>query len=134
MRPETWPAILISAARRSPIRARHGRHPDQAPNRMQNERRLRARLHHGQQSHQVIAPTTTGQLGMAAAGQIQLAVVSAAAGDRDSAYGTVISMAPSHCQSTFVLQLRHQVTTVDREVLGGGFGLGHGTAVGWRRT
>jgi hypothetical protein len=36
MRPETWPAILISAARRSPIRARHGRHPDQAPNRMQN--------------------------------------------------------------------------------------------------
>ena len=28
----------------------------------------------------------------------------AAAGDRDSAYGTVISMAPSHCQSTFVLQ------------------------------
>lgn len=41
---------------------------------------------------------------MAAAGQIQLAVVSAAAGDRDSAYGTVISMAPSHCQSTFVLQ------------------------------
>src|SRR5262249_30404222 len=33
-----------------------------------------------------------GQLGMAAAG------------DRDSAYGTVISMAPSHCQSTFVLQ------------------------------
>jgi hypothetical protein len=27
----------------------------------------------------------------------------AAAGDRDSAYGTVISMAPSHCQSTFVL-------------------------------
>ena len=42
---------------------------------------------------------------MAAAGQIQLAVVSAAAGDRDSAYGTVISVAPSHCQSTFVLQL-----------------------------
>jgi hypothetical protein len=101
MRPETWPAILISAARRSPIRARHGRHPDQAPNRI---RRLRARLHHGQQSHQVIAPTTTGQLGMAAAGQIQLAVVSAAAGDRDSAYGTVISVAPSHCQSAFVLQ------------------------------
>ena len=32
-------------------------------------------------------------------------VVSAAAGDRDRAYGTVISMAPSHCQSTFVLQL-----------------------------
>ena len=29
----------------------------------------------------------------------------AAAGDRDSAYGTVISMAPSHCQSTFVLQM-----------------------------
>jgi hypothetical protein len=56
------------------------------------DRRLRARLHHGQQSHEVIAPTTTGQLGMAAAG------------DRDSAYGTVISMAPSHCQSTFVLQ------------------------------
>ena len=28
-------AILISAARRSPIRTRHGRHPDQAPNRMQ---------------------------------------------------------------------------------------------------
>ena len=53
--------------------------------------RLRARLHHGQQSHEVIAPTVTGQLGMAAAG------------DRDSAYGTVISMAPSHCQSTFVL-------------------------------
>src|SRR5690242_16300237 len=41
---------------------------------------------------------------MAAAGQIQLAVVSAAAGDRDSAYGTVISVAPSHCQSAFVLQ------------------------------
>ena len=40
---------------------------------------------------------------MAAAGQIQLAVVSAAAGDRDSAYGNVISMAPSHRQSTFVL-------------------------------
>jgi hypothetical protein len=40
---------------------------------------------------------------MAAAGQIQLAVVSAAAGDRDSAYGTVISVAPSHCQSAFVL-------------------------------
>jgi len=48
---------------------------------------------------------------MAAAGQIQLAVVSAAAGDRDSAYGTVISMAPSHCQSTFVL---HQVKAAER--------------------
>jgi len=42
MRPETWPAILISAARRSPIRARHGRHPDQAPNRMQNGGYVRA--------------------------------------------------------------------------------------------
>jgi hypothetical protein len=70
------------------------------------ERRLRARLHHGQQSHEVIASATTGQLGMAAAGQIQLAVVSAAAGDRDSAYGTVISMTPSHCQSTFVLHVQ----------------------------
>jgi len=29
----------------------------------------------------------------------------AAAGDRDSACGTVISMAPSHCQSTFVLHV-----------------------------
>ena len=62
------------------------------------------RAHHGQQSHEVIASATTEQLGMAAAGQIQLAVVSAGAGDRDSADGTVISMAPSHCQSTFVLQ------------------------------
>jgi hypothetical protein len=46
---------------------------------------------------------------MAAAGQIQLAVVSAAAGDRDSAYGTVISVAPSHCQSAFVLHFQMQV-------------------------
>ena len=37
--------------------------------------RLRARLHHGPQSHQVIALAATGQLGMAAAGQIRLAVV-----------------------------------------------------------
>jgi hypothetical protein len=60
---------------------------------------------------------TTEQLGMAAAGDRDSAygtVISmapseqlgmAAAGDRDSAYGTVISMAPSYCQSTFVLQL-----------------------------
>ena len=38
-------------------------------------RRLRARLHHGPQSHQVIVLAATGQLGMAAAGQIPLAVV-----------------------------------------------------------
>jgi hypothetical protein len=39
------------------------------------ERRLRARLHHGWQSHRVITLTVTGQLGMAAPGQIRLAVV-----------------------------------------------------------
>ncbi len=41
-------------------------------------RRLRARLHHGRQLREVIALSATGQLGMAAAGQIQiqLAVVS----------------------------------------------------------
>lgn len=39
------------------------------------ERLLPARLHHGPQSHQVIALAATGQLGMAAAGQIRLAVV-----------------------------------------------------------
>jgi hypothetical protein len=49
---------------------------------------------------------------MAAAGQIQLAVVSAAAGDRDSAYGTVISVAPSHCQSAFVLQVARDLAGV----------------------
>ena len=36
----------------------------------------------------------------------------AAAGDRDSAYGTVISMAPSHCQSTFVLQVASDLAEV----------------------
>ena len=40
-------------------------------------RRLRARLHHGPLSHQVIALAATGQVDMAAAGQIRLAVVSA---------------------------------------------------------
>ena len=39
------------------------------------KRRLRARLHHGPLSHQVIALAATGQLDMAAAGQIRLAVV-----------------------------------------------------------
>jgi hypothetical protein len=39
-------------------------------------RRLRPRLHHGPQSHQVIVLAATGHLGMAAAGQIPLAVVS----------------------------------------------------------
>jgi hypothetical protein len=39
----------------------------------------------------------------------------AAAGDRDSAYGTVISMAPSHCQSTFVLQLAMLVDLYELE-------------------
>jgi hypothetical protein len=38
------------------------------------ERRLRARLQHGLLSHQVIALTAAGQLGMAAVGQIRLAV------------------------------------------------------------
>ena len=37
--------------------------------------RLRARLHHGPLSHQIITLAATGQLGMAAAGQIRLAVV-----------------------------------------------------------
>jgi len=41
------------------------------------ERRLRARLHHGPLSHQVIALAATEQVDMAAAGQIRLAVVSA---------------------------------------------------------
>ena len=52
---------------------RHGSRsdvPETAP-----ERRLRARLHHGLLSHQVIALAATGQFGMAAAGQIRLAVV-----------------------------------------------------------
>jgi hypothetical protein len=39
------------------------------------ERRLRPRLHHGPQSHQGIGLTASVQLGMAAAGQIQLTVV-----------------------------------------------------------
>ena len=39
------------------------------------DRRLGARLRHGQQSHEVIALSATGQLGMAAAGQILRAVV-----------------------------------------------------------
>jgi hypothetical protein len=39
------------------------------------DRRLRARLHHGPLSHQVIALAATGQLGTAAAGQIRLADV-----------------------------------------------------------
>jgi hypothetical protein len=61
---------------------------------------------------------------MAAAGQIQLAVVSAAAGDRDSAYGTVISMAPSHCQSTFVLQSEGEVQVIMAgDLAGPGFAL-----------
>lgn len=39
-------------------------------------RRLRARLHHGQQSYKVIAPFATGRhLGMVASGQIQLTIV-----------------------------------------------------------
>jgi hypothetical protein len=58
---------------------------------------------------------------MAAAGQIQLAVVSAAAGDRDSAYGTVISVAPSHCQSAFVL---HFIEIADPGEAPGGSGPG----------
>jgi len=40
-----------------------------------SDRRLRARLHQGPLSHQVIELAATGQLGMAAAGQIRLAVV-----------------------------------------------------------
>ena len=39
------------------------------------ERRLRARLHHARQSHEVIALAAAGQLGMAAAGPIRLAVL-----------------------------------------------------------
>ena len=44
--------------------------PDQSA-----DRRLRARVHHGPLSHQVIALAATGQLDIAAAGQIRLAVV-----------------------------------------------------------
>jgi hypothetical protein len=40
-----------------------------------HNRRLRARLHNGPLSHQVIALAATGQVGMAAAGRIRLAVV-----------------------------------------------------------
>ena len=43
--------------------------------RPQVHRRLRVRLHHGPLSHQVIELAATGQLGIAAAGQIRLAVV-----------------------------------------------------------
>ena len=39
------------------------------------QRRLRARFHHGPLSHQVMAMAATGQLGMAAGGQIRLAVM-----------------------------------------------------------
>jgi hypothetical protein len=38
-------------------------------------RRVRARLRQGQQSQEIIALSATGQLGMAATGQIQLTVV-----------------------------------------------------------
>jgi hypothetical protein len=41
------------------------------------DRWLRARLHHGPPSHQVMALAAAGQLGMAAAGQIRPAVVTA---------------------------------------------------------
>jgi hypothetical protein len=57
------------------IRAR--RHDFEHPTKIRG-RRLRARLHHGPLSHQVIALAATGQLDMAAAGQIRLAVVKSA--------------------------------------------------------
>ena len=52
------------------------------------ERRLRARLHHGPLSHQVIALAATGQLDMAAAGQIRLAVVTS---DKSGAVPAVLA-------------------------------------------
>lgn len=42
--------------------------------------RLRARLHHGRQSHEVIVLSATGHLGMATSGQIRLTVVSRRSG------------------------------------------------------
>lgn len=54
-----------SSALAQPLSRRPGRRAE----------RLRARLHHGPLSRQVIELAATGQLGMAAAGQIRLAVV-----------------------------------------------------------
>ena len=50
--------------------------------------RLRARLHHGPLSHQVFALAATGQLDMAAAGQIRLAVV---AGDKSETVPAIVA-------------------------------------------
>jgi hypothetical protein len=54
-------------------------------------RRLRERVHHGPQSHRVIALAATGQLGMAAAGQIRLAVVTGAlTADQGEEHGSAV--------------------------------------------
>lgn len=47
--------------------------------RLRSAERLLERIHHGKQSPEVIAPSATGHLGMAAPGQVQLTVVKAAA-------------------------------------------------------
>jgi hypothetical protein len=51
------------------------------------ERRLRARLRQGPQSHWVVALAATGQLGMAAARQIRLAQAASSFGVGGAAWG-----------------------------------------------
>ncbi len=66
----------------------HGRDRSELTLMSRAERRLRARLHHGPLSHQVIALAATGQLHMADAEQIRLAVVT---GDKSGAVPAVLA-------------------------------------------